>query len=63
MLSSLEQDANYSINISSLFPDINYMLLKPQHEIVLQDLLLGVYQIKGKLYILCTRVIILLVKD
>jgi hypothetical protein len=37
MLSSLEQDANDSINISSLFPDIKYMLLKPQHETVLQD--------------------------
>jgi hypothetical protein len=37
MLSILEQNANYRPSICSLFPFIDYMLLKPRHVSVTQD--------------------------
>jgi hypothetical protein len=45
----LEQDANYHLNISSLLPCVNYVLLKPRHVSVVQDHIQEVFHIKGKL--------------
>jgi hypothetical protein len=47
MLSILEQDVNYYLNISILFPCIDCMFLKPRYASVMQVYFQGVYHIKG----------------
>lgn len=38
----IRSDISYRLRISPLFPNFNYMLLKPGHIPILQDLLQGV---------------------
>jgi hypothetical protein len=46
----LEQDANYHLSASGLFPCANYILLEPRHISAIQNHLQGVYHTEGKLY-------------
>jgi hypothetical protein len=45
----IKYDVNYNLIICSLFPYGDYMLLKPQHILVIQDHLQEMCHIKGKL--------------
>jgi hypothetical protein len=44
----LEQDVNYHRSVSSLSHFVDYILLKSRHVSITQDVLQGVYHIKGK---------------